>query len=320
MPVPVSWRGAWARPPSTTTRTPSTVSDVSAMSVASTTRRRPGGDGARARSCSSAGRAPASRRTSTPAGTDAVRRSAVRVISAMPGRNTSTSPGASRRATSTALAAARSRRSVRWRGRQRISTGWSRPTLASTGAGAPSTASSRAKTVVSAVADIASTRRSGRSVAAASSARARPRSVVRFRSCTSSNRMAATPGSSGSCWSRRVSTPSVSTSTRVAGPTRRSSRVWYPTRPPTAPPVSWAIRRAAARVARRRGSSTTIRPSPRQGSSSRASGTSVVLPAPGGALITARVPVRSTSRSAAITASMSGRSTSSVVFPDTDGR
>ena len=93
MPVPVSKRGARARPPSTTMRTPSTVSDVSAMSVASTTRRRPGGDGARARSCSSAGSAPASGRTSTSAGTDAVRRSAVRVISPMPGRNTSTSPG-----------------------------------------------------------------------------------------------------------------------------------------------------------------------------------------------------------------------------------
>ena len=67
---------------------------------------------------------------------------------------------------STALAAARSRRSVRWRGRQRISTGCSRPTLAGTGAGASSTASSRAKAAVSAVADIASMRRSGRSVAA----------------------------------------------------------------------------------------------------------------------------------------------------------
>ena len=43
------------------------------------------------------------------------------------------------------------------------------------------------------------------------------------------------------------------------------------------------MRRAAARVARRRGSSTTIRRPASHGSSSRASGTMVVLPAPGGA-------------------------------------
>ena len=49
-------------------RTPSTVSDVSAMSVDSTTRRRPGGDGASARSCSSRVSAPARAYTSTSAG------------------------------------------------------------------------------------------------------------------------------------------------------------------------------------------------------------------------------------------------------------
>jgi hypothetical protein len=42
IPVRTSNRGARARPLSTTTRTPSTVSDVSAMSVVNTTRRRPG--------------------------------------------------------------------------------------------------------------------------------------------------------------------------------------------------------------------------------------------------------------------------------------
>ncbi len=47
MPVRTSNRGARANPESTTTRTPSTVSDVSAMSVDRTTRRRPGGDGAK---------------------------------------------------------------------------------------------------------------------------------------------------------------------------------------------------------------------------------------------------------------------------------
>ena len=48
MPVRASNRGSRASPLSTTTRTPSTVSDVSAMSVDSTTRRRPGADGASA--------------------------------------------------------------------------------------------------------------------------------------------------------------------------------------------------------------------------------------------------------------------------------
>ncbi len=45
---------------------------------------------------------------------------------------------------------------------------------------------------------------------------------------------------------------------------------------------------AAARAASRRGSSMMIRPSPRQVASSSASGTRVVLPAPGGATSTAR--------------------------------
>ena len=43
------------------------------------------------------------------------------------------------------------------------------------------------------------------------------------------------------------------------------------------------MRVAAARVASRRGSSIRMLPSPRHGASSSASGTSVVLPAPGGA-------------------------------------
>ena len=58
--------------------------------------------------------------------------------------------------------------------------------------------SRRAKRAVSAVADIARMRRSGRSVAAASSVNARPRSVVRLRSWTSSKITSPTPGSSGS--------------------------------------------------------------------------------------------------------------------------
>ncbi len=64
-PVRASKRGSRARPASITIRTPSTVSDVSAMSVDNTTRRRPAGDGANARSCSSSESAPASAYTST---------------------------------------------------------------------------------------------------------------------------------------------------------------------------------------------------------------------------------------------------------------
>ena len=79
---------------------------------------------------------------------------------------------------------------------------------------------------VSGVADMARMRRSGRTAARASSARARPTSVGRLRSCTSSNTTRPQPSSDGSCCSRRVSTPSVTTSMRVCGPMWRSSRVW----------------------------------------------------------------------------------------------
>ena len=54
-----------------------------------------------------------------------------------------------------------------------------------------------------------------------------------------------------------------------------------------------AMRVAAARVASRRGSSIRMVPSPRHGASSSASGTSVVLPAPGGAESTTLRPAAS---------------------------
>ena len=149
-------------------------------------------------------------------------------------------------------------------------------------------ASSRAKAAVSAVADMATMRRSGRSVAAASSVSARPRSVVRLRSWTSSNTKADAgqlgvvlepPGQHalGDDLDAGRRTDAALVAGLVADEPADDAR------------VSSAIRRAAARVARRRGSSTTMRPSPSQGSSSRASGTTVVLPAPGGAAMTARV-------------------------------
>ena len=95
MPLPRSCRGTRASPASTTIRTPLTVSDDSAMSVLSTTRRRPIGDGINAVSCSANDSAPASSRTSTSAPTRSARNCSTRRISPIPGRKTSTSPTSS---------------------------------------------------------------------------------------------------------------------------------------------------------------------------------------------------------------------------------
>ena len=64
------------------------------------------------------------------------------------------------------------------------------------------------------------------------------------------------------------------------------------------------MRRAAALAANRRGSSMTIPVPSNHGSPSNASGTPVVLPAPGGAWSTAPWPTRSVSRSAGSTCSI----------------
>ena len=89
--------------------------------------------------------------------------------------------------------------------------------------------------------------------------------------------------SSGSDCSMRVRIPSVTTSMRVARLTRVSSRVRMPTVLPTGSPSRCAMRCATARAAMRRGSSIrSVRPAS-QSLSRRASGTMVLLPAPGGA-------------------------------------
>ncbi|CAB4599595.1 unannotated protein [freshwater metagenome] len=103
------------------------------------------------------------------------------------------------------------------------STGNCRPSLVITGVSSPNT---RSNPLVSAVADIASTRRPGRSKRRASRAKAKPRSVGRLRSCTSSKITSAVPARLGSFCRRRVRMPSVTTSMRVFAPIRRSSRVW----------------------------------------------------------------------------------------------
>ena len=156
-----------------------------------------------------------------------------------------------------------------------------------TGAGPVSSANTFANNSVCAVADIANIFTFESKVRMASRRNAKPISVGTFRSCTSSKITRAVPSSVGSFCKRRVSIPSVTTSIRVLGPMRRSSRVWYPTVSPGFSPKRDAMRCAAARAARRRGSSMTMRRPFTQGSLMSRSGTSVVLPAPGGATRTA---------------------------------
>ena len=291
-PVAVSSRGARRQPPSTTMRTPGTVSDVSAMLVASTTRRPSAGRNAR--SCSASGRSPCSGSTSAPQPSRADR---ARLISPMPGRKASTSPewAASASRIAAATAAGRSRGEAMSRRLCSTATGNMRPALSITGA--PISADSRAP---SAVADMASRRSSGRSWRCRSRHSASARSPASARSCTSSRMTRPTPSSPGSDSSRRTSSPSVTTSIRVAALTAVCRRVRKPAVCPTSSPSSDAMRVAAARAARRRGSSMTIRPGMVP---NRCRGASVVLPAPGGATRTA-LPVANAASSRGSTSVM----------------
>ena len=115
-PVRESRRGVRARPASTTMCTPSTVRDVSAISVLRTTRRRPLALAFSAASCSAKGKAPARRKTSTCAGTRSCSTLWARLISPIPGRKTSMSPSSSRNDVRTVSAIAFSKRSSRCRG------------------------------------------------------------------------------------------------------------------------------------------------------------------------------------------------------------
>ena len=96
-----------------------------------------------------------------------------------------------------------------------------------------------------------------------------------------------TPSRAGSSCKRRDRMPSVTTSTRVFGPTLLSKRIRYPMVSPTLSPNSLARRSAAARAARRLGSSIKMVWVPSHASFNSARGTRVVLPAPGGASRTA---------------------------------
>ena len=163
---------------------------------------------------------------------------------------------------------------------------------------------SRATAAPSSVADITSTRSAGDSAARPSRHSASPRSACRLRSWNSSKMTAATPSSAGSSCSSRVSTPSVTTSMRVARDTRVSSRMRYPMVPPGLSPRVCAMRAATARAATRRGSSSSRRFPCAQGSSSNASGTTLLLPAPGGASSTAEACVFRAASSAGSAASI----------------
>lgn len=220
MPEAGSNRARRARPPSTTTVIPGMVNDVSAMAVASTSLRRPSGSGAMAARWASNAIAPNSGRTAQPQSLSAA---ATRRISPSPGQNASTSPGASSSACRTNPAIAASQRTSRdnCRGSQTVSTGNARPSAVIRGASPISAATGAA----SSVADIGSSTRSGRRAPRMSSAKARPRSAFSERSWNSSNRMAPTPGNSGSSWIIRVRMPSVTTSIRVAPDTRLSPRM-----------------------------------------------------------------------------------------------
>ena len=230
MPVRASWAGRGASPPSTTMRTPSTVSDVSAMSVASTTRRRPAPPAARARSCSAAGRDPCSARTSTPRSARSARAQAARSISP--------DAGEERRARRR-RSASRARRTPRPpRSRRRGAT--SSPARRGDGRrpphvdreGAALGLHDRAPPRSAATFGDVERRRHGedaevgpqRCAAPRWRGRARGRST-RWRSCTSSNTTSAVPGSVGSDCSRRVRMPSVTTSMRRRRPDAASSRV-----------------------------------------------------------------------------------------------
>ena len=289
-----------------TTRTPSMVSDVSAMEVAKhhlAPARRRRRHGAILRGLVEAAVAAArcrwrDRRSARPAAL------ATRRISPWPGRNTSSDPVSARSAVATASA---TWLSMRWRGSRRHGASrperrgprWPRP------ARLPPRPSSVATRAPSRVADMTSRRKSSRRPACASSARARPRSASSERSWNSSNRMAAMPGKSGIVEDHAGEDALGDDLDAGRRPDLRAEP-HAQARPfaPTASPSVSAMRAAAPRAASRRGSSTmSLRPAT-HGSSSSASGTRVVLPAPGGATTTALGASRSAPARAGSTASM----------------
>ena len=240
MPFLASKRGVLRSPLSTTRRTPGIVSELSAMGVLTTTRLEPGGAALSAEAWSSRDKPPCSGKTSSGLTRGSFLRNAATasLISLAPGRNTKISPpsawGCSSKAMPTALTTAfcRSNRPRPGAPTYSVRTGNARPSLATSGARFfffPSVAlseyadvsldpskSAHAGPTCPSVADITTSRRSGRSAARTSVASARHRSASRLRSWNSSNTTALTFSNPGSCCSRRASMPSVTTSILVS--------------------------------------------------------------------------------------------------------
>ena len=154
-------------------------------------------------------------------------------------------------------------------------------------------------------------RRSSRRVSRTSLRNARVRSVSLWRSWNSSMMTPPIPGNSGSRRSRCRRTPGVTISMRMWGEATFSPRIDRPTVVPTSSPMSEAMRRAAARAATLRGWVTRMRcPSGRR--EARRGGRRVVLPLPGGEVMT-RVDPGVVARMTASAPETIGRSGSALV-------
>ena len=205
-------RGTRASPASTTARTPGTVRLDSATAVASTTRRP--APGRRAASCSAAGSRPCS---GTTRASDAGQRGRGPPDLRHPGQEhqhvaVAVAQGQPHRPGHAGLDPLPARRRDVLRRRPGTS-GSSRSAPAHRGpVRRRAAAASRS---VATVAEVASSRRSGRSPSRASSSSASSRSASRCRSWHSSSSTQPTPASSGSAASRRSSSPEVTTSIRV---------------------------------------------------------------------------------------------------------
>ena len=176
MPAPASNKARRACPPSTTIRTPSMVSEVSAMAVASTTRRLPSVDGNKAARCLAKGNEPWMGRTSKAAPSS---RPCTRSISRTPGRKTNVSPASSviARLMHPATAVSKASRGplgfFQGASSQRVSTGYARPSERIVGA-LPMTVPTASP---SSVADMTNSRKSSRSADCASRQSAKPKSA-----------------------------------------------------------------------------------------------------------------------------------------------
>ena len=203
-------------------RTPSMVSEVSAIEVASTTLRWPLGAGAMARSCTAASSAPNSGTISIASVMDPFAEKILGAADFRGPRQERQHRARDRRAAPSrshppSAAPAAHRPCGRDSG---FRTGKARPSLDMTGA-SPSSFATRAP---SSVADITRMRRSSRRPTCASRASASPRSASSERSWNSSNSTAATPDSSGSSRICREKMPSVTTSILVARETLEPKR------------------------------------------------------------------------------------------------